>query len=78
MHPPETRSILFTNVNGSGDNVMVFTTLTAALLSAAYRNTTVTFDECCEVPEADVQYYLHEPCWLNLDEEARARKLAAA
>ena len=76
------KNILFTNVNATGDDVMVFTTLNADTIARAYQSPAckppVTFDECYEVPERDVQYYLHEPCWLNAKEEARARELAAA
>ena len=75
-YPPDTRAVLCTNVNG-GDDVMVFTTLTAGQLQATYQRTAVTMDECYEVPERDLGVYLYEPCWLTLAEEARAREILA-
>ena len=79
--PPQ-RAIFLTNVNGTGDDVMVFTTLDADTIARAYQSPAApiktTFDECYEVPERDVQFYLYEPCYLYPKEEARARELAAA
>ena len=76
------KNIFLTNVNSTGDDVMVFTTLDADTVARAYQSPAchppVTFDECYEVPERDVQYYLYEPCHLNAKEETRARDLAAA
>lgn len=58
---------------------MVFTTLTAEELRAVYLLTgKIAFDDCYEVPEKDVGFYLCEPCHLTLREEAFARKLLAA
>jgi len=76
-YPPETRAIFMTNINGSGGDVMVFTSLTAEDLTRAYRNAPqrITWDEVSEVPDQDVGYYLYEPCWLTLAEETQARKL---
>lgn len=77
-YPENTRSVLMTNVNGTGDDVMVFTTLTAAELQRCYLLTQkIGFEECYEVPEKDVGFYLYEPCWLTLAEEAFARNLLA-
>jgi hypothetical protein len=77
-YPENTRGIMLTNVNGTDDNVLVFTTLTKDELEAVYAKTKVTFDECYEIPEQDFGYYLYEPCILTLKEEARARELLAA
>ena len=73
------RSIFMTNVNDTGDDVMVFTRLDAETLKKAYtKSGKVTFDECYEVPEKDVGVYIYEPCWLSAAEEAKALELAAA
>ena len=74
--PTEIKNILMTNVNGSGDDVMLFTTLDAETLRAAYSNTNVTYEELYEVAEEDLQYYLYEPCWLTTKEEAVAARMA--
>lgn len=72
------KSILVTDLNGSGEDVMVFTNLDAKTLEAAYRNSgKVTFGEIYEVPNDDVQFYIYEPCWLSEKEESQARKLAS-
>ena len=80
-------NILLTNVLVKGRNlcedgitdVMVFCdSLTAEMLAAAYRaEGSVSFDECYEVADGDVGFYLYEPCFLSKLEEARARELAA-
>jgi hypothetical protein len=75
-YPDNTRAILITDVNGSGDDVMVFTSLPPEVLEAAYATTEITWAEFYEVPAKDLAYYLYEPCWLTLEEEARARELA--
>ncbi len=77
-YPENTRAIFVTNVNGSGDDVMVFTSLTADVLAKAYTKATrkITYDEMYEVPERDTGFYLYEPCWLTVQEEARAQQLA--
>jgi len=71
-------NILLTNVNGSGDDVLVYTRLDAETLAAAYRDTGITFDECYAIKDEDVQYYLFEPCWLTAAEESRALELSSA
>ena len=70
-------NILITNVNGNGDDVLVYTVLDAVTLANAYSKTKITFEECYAIKDEDVQYYLFEPCWLTEAEEARARELAA-
>lgn len=74
------KAILLTNVNNSGEDVMVFTTLDATTIAQAYQNPTIkptiTFDECYEVPLDHIQYYLYEPAYLSHREEHRARQLA--
>jgi hypothetical protein len=79
-------NILLTNVLVKGRNlcedgitdVMVFCdSLPAETLAAAYRaEGSVSFDDCYEVPDGDVGFYLYEPCYLTKQEEARARELA--
>ena len=81
-------NILLTNVKVNGrdlsedgitDVMVLDTRLRAETLAAAYRNEgSITFDECYEVPDGDVQFYLYEPCYLTEQEEARASQLAAA
>ena len=77
--PNPTHSIFLTNVNGSGDDVMIFTSLDAETIRRAYTAAPVktTWDELYEVPEANVGFYLFDTCWLTVAEEAQARKLAA-
>lgn len=78
-YPADTRGILLTNVNNTGDDVMVFTSLALEVLKKAYASAVrkITYDEIYEVPERDYGYYLYEPCHLTLAEEAQALKLAA-
>lgn len=83
------RNILMTNVRINGeslaedgiDDIMVFTNLTPEQLQAAYRHPTallkVEWDDCYEVKDEEVQYYLYEACHLTEKEEARALELAA-
>lgn len=75
---PKTNNILFTNVNGSGDNVMVFTRLEPEVLSKAYAAAIppVTFDESYKVPDEDVSTHIYEANWLTEKQEARALALA--
>ena len=73
--------ILVTNVNDSGEDVLVFTNLTAEILQAAYDKAPkdkITYDEIYAIPEGDQQFYIYEPYWLSPAQEARAIKLAAA
>jgi hypothetical protein len=69
-------NIYLTNVNQSGDDVMVFTNLAAETLAASYKKTSITFDECYAVKDDDVKFYIYEPCWLTPAEEERARVMA--
>lgn len=80
QYPENPKAVMFTNVDGSDTNVMVFTSLDAGTIEKAYRNAPhqPQFDEVYEVPEQDVPYYLYEPCWLTIEEEERARQLAAS
>ena len=71
------RSILFTNVNGTGDDVMVFTRLGPETLRPAFNKQGIVFDDAYEVPEKDVGTYVYEPCWLSAAEEARALDIHA-
>ena len=81
-------NILLTNVKVNGrdlsedgitDVMVLDTRLRAETLAAAYRNEgSITFDECYEVPDGDVQFYLYEPCYLTEQEETRASQLATA
>lgn len=73
--------ILFTNVNDSGDAVLVFTNLTPEILQAAYAKASahkITYDECYAIPEGEEGFYLWEPCWLTAKQEAHATALATA
>ena len=77
------KNIFMTNVavNGVVDeedpDMMVFTNLSADVIQAAYKaEVTVTFDECYEVTDQDVGYYLYSPCYLSEKEEQRALELA--
>ena len=71
-------NILFTNLNGSGDDVLVYTALDAATLQSAYANAPkkITFDECYAIEDEEVQFYIHEPCWLTEAEEMHALELS--
>lgn len=75
MLPPHSRAILFTDVNHTGDDVMVYTRLDAKTLACAFQKRGVTFDEHYEVPLKDVSLYIHEPCWLSDIEEQHALAL---
>jgi hypothetical protein len=70
-------SILVTNFQDNGEDVMVFTEqATAAQLAATLKARNAHFDECYEVPEQERQFYVFDPCWLTPENEARV--LAAA
>jgi hypothetical protein len=76
-------NILLTNVaiDGVSDpeepDIMVFSSLSAGTIEAAYRQTgSVTFDECYAVEDHDLQHYLYSPCYLSRYEESRAIELA--
>lgn len=73
--PDHTHSVLLTNVDGNGENVMCYTTLSVDTLAAAYTGR-LTWDEMYVVPEADRQFYIAEVVHLTLPEEEQARKLA--
>lgn len=78
-------NVLLTNVrvngadlseNGISDVMVLDTSLTADVLAAVYRaDGRITFDECYEVPDRDVQFYLYEPCCLTRAEELRALRV---
>ena len=77
------KNIFMTNVavNGVVDeedpDMMVFTNLSAEVIQAAYKaDGRVTWDECYEVTDQDVGYYLYSACWLSESEERRALQLA--
>jgi len=77
-YPEETNAIYCTNVNGSDENVMCFTSLDVDTLRAAYEAAgTVTWDEMYVVPPGDVRFYCYDPAWLTVKEENRAKELAA-
>ncbi len=72
--------ILLTNVNDTGENVLVFTRLSAETLQASIEKAPVrklTFDDCQPIREDEVQFYLFEPCWLTPEQEELAEKIAA-
>jgi hypothetical protein len=64
-------------VTVDGENVMNFTRLSPEILEAALKARGFEFEDICEVPEEDMQYYLYEPNWLTDDSERFALKLAA-
>ena len=79
-YPSDTHSVLFTNVNGSKKNTLVYTTLTVELLSKAYAQATIegkplTFDEAYIVPPNDRQQHQRRS-YLTNAEEQKARELA--
>ena len=76
QYPDQTHSVLLTNVNGTDENVLCYTTLSVDTLAAAYTGR-LTWDEMYVVPPADRQYYLAEVTHLTLAEEERARRLAS-
>jgi len=71
-------NVAFNSVVDEEDpDLMVFTNLSAEVIAAAYRNEgRLTFDECYEVPDQDVQYHLYAPAWLNEKEERKLIELA--
>lgn len=79
MNPDPDRNILVTNIDGTGENVLVYTSLDANTLAIALVHSptlAVSFDDCVEIPDDDVQYHLFEPSWLTVEEENRCRKIA--
>lgn len=73
----EQNHIMFINVNGKGDDVLVFTTLSEEILRKAFQGR-ITWDDCFTVPPQDVQFYIYEPCHLTPCEEQQAEQLAQA
>ena len=64
-------SILVTNFQDNGEDVMVFTEKASAdQLAASLKARGAHFDECYEVPEQERQFYCFEPCWLTPNNEA--------
>ena len=77
-YPEDTQSVLVTDVNGNGDNVMVYTSLAVDLLTKIYTGR-LTWGEMYIIPPEDREYtYYDEVCYLTVAEEERARELAAA
>ncbi len=74
--PDQTQSILLTNVDGLGDNVLCYTTLSVDTLAAVYTGR-LTWDDIYVIPPADRQFYIAEATHLTLAEEERARQLAS-
>lgn len=74
--PDDTRCVLMTDVNDDGDNVMIYTTLTAEEIEKIFRPVR-SFNECYEVPAKDCQFYCYEPCMLTVAEEAEGRRRLA-
>ena len=66
-------NILFTNLNGSGDDVLVYTALDAATLQSAYANAPkkITFDECYAIKDEEVQFYI-QPMLVGREESGIA------
>lgn len=68
-------SILVTNFQDSGEDVMVFTEqVTAAQLKARLDEVKAHYDDCCDIPENEQQFYIYEPCWLTPENEAAILK----
>jgi|MudIll2142460700_1097286.scaffolds.fasta_scaffold77030_3 hypothetical protein len=62
----KTKNILVTGFDGSDDDVMIFTeTLTVEKVREKLIAKNQTFDDIYEVPTADLQYYIYEPCWIE-------------
>jgi hypothetical protein len=71
--------VMFTNVNGSDENLIAATRLAPDVLANAMRASgKFTFDETYEIPGRDLQYYLADRCTLTEAEERRAEELAAS
>lgn len=64
------RNLLFTDVNRSCENVMVFTRLEPAAVIAALKDK-ITFVDAYEVRDEDCQFYLYDPLWLTEEQETR-------
>ena len=62
----KTKNILVTNFQDSDEDVMVFTeTLTVEKIKEKLLANGSSFQEIYEVPKADLQYYIYEPCWME-------------
>ena len=63
-------NILVTNFDNTGEDVMIFTS-TFTPMEVAQRLTTKkkSFEECYQVPDGEVQYYIYEPCWIEKKKE---------
>lgn len=75
QYPEETHAIFLSNVDGSGDDVMAFTSLSLDVFARAFTGR-ITWDEIYEVPDQDVSTYIYEPFWPTKEQEAHALKLA--
>lgn len=68
-------NILCSNVNNTGENVMIFTGEHKVKLEDAkafFTSNGFTFDDFHTVPDKDLQYHIYDPLWLDAD---KARKI---
>ena len=60
------KNILVTDFEDSG-NVIIFTeTLTVEKVEEKLLAAGSKFQEIYEVPKSDLQYYIYEPCWMEV------------
>jgi hypothetical protein len=65
-------AVLVTNFAETGEDVMVFTQkANAKHIESRIKKRKQHFDECYDVPENEVQYYVSDPCWVSLEEEEK-------
>jgi len=74
---PNDRSIMVSGYSDTGEDVMIFTTLTDKQIEQALIKKGQTFIEVYEVPQQDLQYYIYEPCYFNEKTEANILKIIA-
>lgn len=66
-------NVLFTDVNGTGEDVLAYTRLKPNILIEALKLTKkILFDDAYPIKDEEVQFYIHEPCWFSKAEERRA------
>ena len=67
---------LFTDVDNTQDNVLIFTIIPLSVLQQAFQSKGITWTDAFSIREDEVQFYLYEPMYLTKDQEKAAYVIA--
>lgn len=67
---------LFTDVDNTQDNVMIFTRIPLSVLQQAFQSRGITWTDAFPVDVDEMQFYLFEPMYLTEDQEKAAYIIA--